>query len=134
MKRIHSLIIVAILGLLVLGTAQPARAGTQPDLTVIGATSVVTGGQWYLKYTISNKGTASSGTFMITLKDSAGAIKQSLTTPSLSPGSTMSFLHPTGGCKFYRTIIVDSTNVVFESNELNNTRGYDSIIDPEDLC
>jgi CARDB protein len=132
MKRVHFLTIVAILGLLVLGTAQPAHAGALPDLTIVttpgsGAAKVAPGpcfvihGHSYQEYRVSNTGSASSGAFMITIKDSAGAIKQSLTTPSLSPGSTRSFWHAMEGCGLYRKIILDSANIVLESDEFNNT-------------
>ena len=141
MKRVHFLTIVAILGLLVLGTAQPAHAAALPDLTILRikplllnrfecVVSVIAGRSIpFLQYDVSNAGSVSSGTFTITIEDSAGAIKQAFTTPSLSPGSTRRFWHAMESCNYYRKVILDSTNIVLESSEDNNTflYGFDSL-------
>jgi hypothetical protein len=124
----------ALIALLIgIGTAQPAQAGALPDLRITTSAAGLGGlyfecdvinGRAYLRYYVSNTGSASSGTFKITLKDSAGAIKQSITSPSFSPGSIAIFHHAMENCYYSRTIIIDSTNVVNESDELNNTGRY----------
>jgi hypothetical protein len=131
MKRIHFFTIVAILGLLVLGTAQPASAGGQPDLKVISATGVFAGGQWFMHYSIKNIGTANSGAFRVTISTRGTplvppTVREWFVISNLAPGATFSSSHPTGVCEFYRKIAVDSNNVVIESNELNNTREYEN--------
>ena len=125
MKRIHFFTIIAVLGLLIVGTAQPASAGGQPDLKVIRVESVYSGGQWYMSYTVKNIGTAYANPFWITLKNRADTPMQSFETKALAPDASRTFLHRTGVCEFYRKILPDSTNAILESNELNNTRTYE---------
>jgi hypothetical protein len=126
MKCIHFFTIIAVLGLLMLGTAPSASAGGLPDLTVTSAKGVFLGGQWHLQYTVQNIGTASSGSFSITIMNRAGVIKQLFQTTNINPGSSRTFLHRTGVCEFYRKVVVDGGNAVRESNEINNTRAYEN--------
>jgi hypothetical protein len=126
MKRVHFLTIVAILGLLMLGTAQPTSAGGQPDLTVTEAFSEFSNGQWFLRYSIKNTGTAHSEAFHVTIKNRAGILKEAFMIANIAPGATFRLRHSTGVCEFYRKIAVDTTSMVVESNEGNNTRVYES--------
>jgi hypothetical protein len=126
MKRIHFFTIVAIVGFLVLGMAQPANAGAQPDLTVTEAFSEFSNGQWSLRYSIKNIGTAHSEAFRITIKDRAGILKETFMIANIAPGGTFRLRHSTGVCEFYRKIAVDTTSMVVESNEGNNTHVYES--------
>jgi hypothetical protein len=126
MKRMHFFTIVAILGLLILGTAQPASAGGQPDLTVTEAFSEFSNGQWFLRYSIKNIGTANSEAFRVTIKDRAGILKETFMIANIAPGAAFRLRHSAGICEFYRKIAVDTTSMVVESNEVNNTRVYES--------
>jgi subtilase family serine protease len=126
MKRIHFCTTVAILGLLILGTAQPANAGGLPDLTVTEAFSEFSNSQWFLRYSIKNIGTAHSEAFRVTIKDRAGILKETFMIANIAPGATFRLRHSTGVCEFYRKIAVDTTSIVVESNEGNNTRVYEN--------
>jgi hypothetical protein len=118
---------IAVLILLALGTAQPASAGQQPDLTVVQTGSAFRNGQWQMWYIVRNIGTANAGRFRITIKNRAGTVMQSFETASLGPGVSRTFWHPTGVCEFYRRIQVDSGHVITESNEANNVRAFENL-------
>jgi len=126
MNLIRFVTLLAILGVLILGAAQPASAGALPDLTVTSAIGVFLSGQWHLQYTVKNKGTANSGPFSIAILDRAGVIKQLFQTTNIAPGSSRTFLHRTGVCEFYRKVVVDPGDAIHESNESNNTLTYEN--------
>ena len=116
-KRVIALVLVACCSL----NALPAHAyGTQPDLTVAG---IGTDSYGKLTVKISNLGTENSESCYVRVYQ-FGQTKI-LTIPGVGAGTTRTF--STGMAAMAGqavTISADWSNVVIESNEVNNTRAF----------
>src|SRR3954447_20394778 len=124
-------LIVTSLGLAPAVSAEPILTYAFVDLKVDRAdyyyqpvTTLVLAKGDYMKFVVKNAGTVAAGPSKVAVKNvNGGATLQTLPVPALGPGATWTLYHNLPDCNGYgkvnalRSIVVDTTNVVAESNE-----------------
>jgi hypothetical protein len=90
--------------------------------------------QWEIRYTVVNRGTAATPFFRVAVQENGGGTIKDTFHSVLAPGASRSeVIHVNRtGCYFAVRFVADSTRVVRESNELDNTRVASVVTDP--LC
>jgi CARDB/PLAT/LH2 domain len=71
--------------------------------------------------TVKNQGTAAAGPFTLTVYNGA-AVRDSVVFPGLAAGASATLAYSSGTCDGNWAAVADSSNVVPESNEANNTK------------
>jgi len=137
-------LIVTSFGLAPAASAQPIFHLAYVDLKVERAdyyyqpvTTLLLAKGDYMKFVVKNAGNVASGPSKVAVKNViGGATLQTLAVPALGPGATWTLYHNLPDCNGYgkvnalRSIVVDSTNLVAEFNEANNTWSTFVCFDP----
>lgn len=131
MRALRYAIIAAFVIGLALASGYPARAASQrtlatgglPDLVAAPIQRVFVNGQWFLALTVSNMGSGTAGSFHLALRTASNPTWEVLLTGSgtLAPGAARTFYQPTACGVAGSYFVVDSSGVVHEANEANNT-------------
>ena len=104
---------------------EPPPVRLVPNL-VVGSASVAPYGasEWELRYTVTNRGNASSPGFRVDLQENGGAVLASRPQFSLAAGASRSdVVHiPRTGCYLAARFVADAGRTVIESSESDNDR------------
>jgi hypothetical protein len=114
------------------GGGDPPIPPDRADLRVSALTVSPVGSDWSISYTVVNSGSASAGTSTIAFNGGPG-LTASRSVASLSVGASRSatFSIPrTADCFTVLNAAADSTKVVSEANETNNTRQAVGVVPP----
>jgi hypothetical protein len=120
MKAIRAIATIVTL-LILLGSTQAAQAGPimlfTPDIKITSAYASYD----TITFTVKNVGVENAGVFAIHITDDWGAAPAAIYRVSgLLVNESKTFVYHPGQYCFWRTIFADSTDLVFEANEMNN--------------
>jgi hypothetical protein len=109
----------------------PTTTIAKPNLVIGVGTVTSVGSDWELSYTVTNRGNAATSFFRVDVAQNGSALLKSTLHGKLDPGASRSetFRIPRADCYIPVRFYADSTRIVAESSEADNTRWAIGLVD-----
>jgi hypothetical protein len=109
----------------------PTTTIAKPNLVIGVGTVTSVGSEWELSYTVTNRGNAATSFFRVDVAQNGSALLKSTLHGKLDPGASRSetFRIPRADCYIPVRFYADSTRIVAESSEADNTRWAIGLVD-----